>query len=103
MIEWELENEAQEKMGYLGLAFICLVLLIAYFFHWASNQKHEQQDTEEKKEPIILVHDSTKLKPWCVMKWNGRKYEQATGWFAKEENARIVYERLKEENPPSLE
>lgn len=51
------------------------------------------------QDPIKLIYDNTKLKPWCVVKFDGERYVQVTGWFAKEENAREVYNRLVRETP----
>lgn len=56
---------------------------------------------QARQNPIRLIYDNTKLKPWCVVKFDGEEYVQVTGWFAKEENARTVYNRLVKENPPA--
>lgn len=52
--------------------------------------------------PVRLVYDNTKLNPWCVEKFDGETYVRVTGWFAKEENAREVYNRLVKETSTSF-
>lgn len=48
-------------------------------------------------DPVRLVYDNTKVKPYCVKVFDGDKYVQVTGWFAVKENAEEVFRRQKRE------
>ena len=85
------------------MEFLLLLIIIAggvasYYYY---RKKKEEQEREEylaraaehgyaMRNPVRLIYDNTKLKPWCVEKYDGQRYVQVTGWFAKEENARTV-------------
>lgn len=51
--------------------------------------------------PVKLIYDNTKVKPYCVKVFDGYNYVQVSGWFAVKENAEKVYQRqLKEYKKP---
>ena len=73
----------------LIFGFIIFVIIIIGLY---LADKEEKEEAE--KNPIKLVYDPTKARPWCVQKWNGVRYVQVSGWFANEENARKVYKQM---------
>ena len=87
----------------VGFITGCIVIGIIDVIKFLKKERQlKQQEAEEKeaerlqaeKEPIKLEYDPTKAKPWCVQEWNGVRFVQVSGWFAKYENAEKVYEQL---------
>lgn len=72
---------------------IPIILLLAMLHVIKVLRKRKPLDHVEKP-PVRLGYDNTKLNPWCVEKFDGVTYVRVTGWFAKEENAREVFNRL---------
>ena len=75
---------------------IPIIFLLAMLLVIKVGRKRKPLDHVEIP-PVRLVYDNTKLNPWCVEKFDGVTYVRVTGWFAKEENAREVYNRLVKE------
>ena len=92
-------------MGFLLSLLIIACAVGSYYYYVKKKEEKEREEYQARaaehgyamRNPIRLIYDNTKLKPWCVEKYDGQRYVQVTGWFAKEENARAVYDRLKRE------
>ena len=85
-------------MGFILFLFVIVICVLIYYGYKTKKEEDEWARSERRRiaseDPVKLIYDNTKLKPWCVEKFDGERYVQVTGWFAKEENAREVYNRL---------
>ena len=81
------------------ISSILLILMLIIFIKGSGGKQTRYHN--QSPPPVRLVYDNTKLNPWCVEKFDGETYVRVTGWFAKEENAREVYNRLVKESPSS--
>ncbi len=89
----------------MATIILLIIIGVSIFFYLKYKEKKEEEDRSRRyramENPVKLIYDNTKLKPWCVEKFDGQRYVQVTGWFAKEENAREVYNRLVRETSSS--
>ena len=86
-----------ESSFLFGLTIIGGIIGVPVVMHLADKKEKEAQAYrryQAEKEPVKLIYDPSKAKPWCVQEWNGIRYVQVSGWFAKEENARKVYRQI---------